>query len=357
MYDLENGIIRTPIDPFKTFLDDPLRILRVIRFTTRFQFALADEIPKSVKNYEIKKALKKKVSNERIHKELELMFEGNKPQSAVYLIYKFEILDNILKVPLHDKLEELKDPAVVNRECVRVVNMIAVASVLIDKYLRGKLNSLNFFFLNRDTFEDNFLAKFTKALFFDILAFPFRKFKVQIKKNMVSGAELIISESLKMSKDSIKEIETILMYYSDLRNIIHKGIYTRLEVGLLLRNITVKNLTQMLIISISEDYLSVLEENSKNNSLEVIEEVDTKLIEDILKKYIAFVSFIITENLKDIENMKTLLRGDEIQNIAKVKGSDTKKYVDFVLHQQIMNPLLTGADMKKLLEENKHLIK
>lgn len=40
IHDLENGIIRTPLAPYETFKDDPLRILRTIRFATRFGFKI-----------------------------------------------------------------------------------------------------------------------------------------------------------------------------------------------------------------------------------------------------------------------------------------------------------------------------
>ena len=38
--DLKNGIIRTPLPAYQTFLDDPLRVLRVIRFATRFGYSV-----------------------------------------------------------------------------------------------------------------------------------------------------------------------------------------------------------------------------------------------------------------------------------------------------------------------------
>jgi tRNA nucleotidyltransferase/poly(A) polymerase len=40
MVDLKAGIIRTPLAPRDTFLDDPLRVLRATRFSARFQFPL-----------------------------------------------------------------------------------------------------------------------------------------------------------------------------------------------------------------------------------------------------------------------------------------------------------------------------
>ena len=42
--DLKLGIVRTPLEPLQTFLDDPLRVLRTIRFATRFDFRIDQDI-------------------------------------------------------------------------------------------------------------------------------------------------------------------------------------------------------------------------------------------------------------------------------------------------------------------------
>jgi tRNA nucleotidyltransferase (CCA-adding enzyme) len=52
--DLKNGYVRTPLDPKITFEDDPLRILRVVRFAVRYQFEIDPQIEESVKCDDIK---------------------------------------------------------------------------------------------------------------------------------------------------------------------------------------------------------------------------------------------------------------------------------------------------------------
>ncbi|MCB0431615.1 MAG: CCA tRNA nucleotidyltransferase, partial [Mangrovimonas sp.] len=48
--DLENKIIRTPLDPDITYSDDPLRMLRAIRFATQLDFWIEEKSLESIKN-------------------------------------------------------------------------------------------------------------------------------------------------------------------------------------------------------------------------------------------------------------------------------------------------------------------
>ncbi|SRR5258708_38593566 len=52
--DLKAGIIRTPLAPRETFMDDPLRVLRCVRFASRFEYTLQDEVQHAMVQNDIK---------------------------------------------------------------------------------------------------------------------------------------------------------------------------------------------------------------------------------------------------------------------------------------------------------------
>jgi len=91
--DIKKKIIRTPLEPEVTFKDDPLRILRAIRFSTRLRF----KIEKNTFN-----ALKKMghrldiVSQERITEELVQILKADEPSIGFFLMDKAKILATIL---------------------------------------------------------------------------------------------------------------------------------------------------------------------------------------------------------------------------------------------------------------------
>lgn len=68
--DLKNGILRTPL-PFEvTFHDDPLRILRAIRFSITKGFTIPDDMAEFIRNYDYEVFMAPVVSAERIREEL-----------------------------------------------------------------------------------------------------------------------------------------------------------------------------------------------------------------------------------------------------------------------------------------------
>ena len=51
--DLQDGLLRTPLPPQTTFHDDPLRVMRAVRFAGRFGFALHPDITAAIANPDV----------------------------------------------------------------------------------------------------------------------------------------------------------------------------------------------------------------------------------------------------------------------------------------------------------------
>ena len=91
--DLENKIIRTPLDPDITYSDDPLRMLRAIRFACQLEFEIEKE---SLNSIERNKERIKIISFERITDELHKIILSKKPSIGFALLHKVGLLDIIL---------------------------------------------------------------------------------------------------------------------------------------------------------------------------------------------------------------------------------------------------------------------
>ena len=91
--DLENKIIKTPLNPEITYSDDPLRMLRGIRFATQLNFIIEE---KSLQAIAENKDRIKIISGERIVDELNKILETPKPSIGFLHVYKTGLLDIIL---------------------------------------------------------------------------------------------------------------------------------------------------------------------------------------------------------------------------------------------------------------------
>jgi poly(A) polymerase len=87
---LQDGIIKTPTDPDTTFSDDPLRMLRAIRFAARLGFEIEQETWNSICRNAYRLEI---VSQERITDEFNAMIMGKKPSVAFDLLLKSGLLE------------------------------------------------------------------------------------------------------------------------------------------------------------------------------------------------------------------------------------------------------------------------
>lgn len=76
LQDMELGVIRTPLSPLQTFKDDPLRVLRCIRFASKLGYSIDPEAEQAMSDPSIKEALRAKISRERVGIEVEKMLKG-----------------------------------------------------------------------------------------------------------------------------------------------------------------------------------------------------------------------------------------------------------------------------------------
>jgi tRNA nucleotidyltransferase (CCA-adding enzyme) len=99
--DLRDGIIRTPLEPRTTFIDDPLRVMRAIRFGTRFGYRFDADLVRAAQLADVKEALMSKVSRERIGQELFGIFhQAAAPLVALRVAADWHVFDVIFRTTL-----------------------------------------------------------------------------------------------------------------------------------------------------------------------------------------------------------------------------------------------------------------
>ena len=104
MDDIRNKILRTPLDPDTTFTDDPLRMMRAVRFSSQLGFTVSEETLASIsRNAERIKI----VSAERITVELNKIIAADVPSAGFVLLEKTGLLSLIL--PEVDRLKGVED--------------------------------------------------------------------------------------------------------------------------------------------------------------------------------------------------------------------------------------------------------
>ena len=305
--DLKNSIIRMTKECKISFNEDPLRMLRVIRFASRFQFKLDNDIIDNINKEFFIKLFNDILSNERIEKELSCMMENIYAYSSVYLLFKFNLLKSCLK------FDEGK-----NEDYIKCVNMMILG------------NCLN------EQFWSNFNKQDVKILNYALLTSPFKNYQRKIKKNNEIGSKIILSQILKIPNNEVNDIMSIINNINIIKKLVFQNKLERLIIGLAFRNIKEKYITKIIILSICEEYIE------NNNQNEIIENLNKEKFNLILKKYEDFYKYLIDEHLDKINEMKPLLNGKDIKKELNISdGKQIGTLLTYLIEEQIKNPKIT----------------
>lgn len=328
--DLMNGIIRTPIEPYLTYKDDPLRIIRAVRFALRYSFIICEEIYQCLidHNEEFRSLLKDNISNNRIQKELYQILENNNPQSAISVIYKMNILDSCLRLPLNCK--ELTDNTLlIHREVTYSTNMI-----LIGHYIYNSIKDSI-----KDMGENVFNQINRKDVYLNLLTLNYSKYKSKHNGANIPLNQAIIKHGLDGPNYDMTLSSKLSSCIDDYGNIIKNQSFDRVLVGKFMIKIKYANLGALIICSMASDYLTAM---NYDNRTEPIDRVNEEELSKVILRHNNLIQYIYKENLIHIDEMKTLLDGNEIMSELIIKpGKDLGVLIDQLLEKQIETPQLT----------------
>ena len=331
--DLINGVIETPIDAKITFKDDPIRILRMLRFAIKYKFKISDNINNCIEENieEYRNNYNNTISAERIEKELFKILNMNNSSFAIAYLYEFNLLDSILQAKKYDTD---------NKYNFENIFLSTTNAYILGEYILEKKKIFDV-----ELKDDNF-NKIDFGLL--LLTLYFRKMQVKFGKENITINKLILRESFKAANDYIKENQIMNDNLDELISLVNKSNFERLLVGQILRKIHYKNIIKLLLTSICYEYLKTA------NLKEIIKEIDERILQPIIDKFKFFFNYITKEKMLHIDEMKPLFNGQEIIKILNIKpGKEIGKLLELLIEEQIRDPNFTKESAIKFLNKKK----
>ena len=324
--DLKNGIINMPKSPEISFNEDPLRMIRVIRFATRFQFKINNEIIEAFNEKNLN-LFGKIISNERIEKELSLIMEKKYSYASVFLLFKLGLLKYILKF-------EDEKIFINNEDLINCVNIILISNYLIN------YNDNNNFFIPEINYDNN---NNNKILNYSLFTTPLRKYEFVNKKNIKEiGSKIYLNKVLKLNNNLVNEIINLIFPIHDIQKIIKNNNFNRLEIGLLMKNIKFKNFKKILFICVCDEYI-----NNENN---IIEYINIEKINKILFNYKQFYDYVINEKSENTFELKPIIDGKTLKKELNLNNNQIGKFLNILIEEQIKNPLINKEEAINILK-------
>ncbi|KAK9718579.1 CCA tRNA nucleotidyltransferase, mitochondrial [Basidiobolus ranarum] len=322
--DLREKLIRTPIPTSKSFRDDPLRIMRCIRFASRFQFKLSEEIQTTINSEEVKSDFAHKVSRERSGIELEKMLQGPYPFQSLSLIHSLGLYNIIFQAPPTIDVSQIPPPTL-------GVHLSETANWLLNQ---------NLFELPKIDNEER------KCLFIATVLAPFKGLTIVEKKTrIVSAVQCVVRDSIKWNSADTDTITKLVNSSDSVTNILEPptSTWSRSALGMLVRSLGQKWRVTFLL-ALAWELLPHYESIRSNTIAD-----DISLI---ISKYQRALELISEYELNECYQWKYLVDGKQVAKILQLRpGPQVKVLLEHVMVWQLDNPSGTKEECIKYVTE------
>lgn len=353
--DLRKGILRTPLPPLQTFLDDPLRVLRLMRFASRFNFTIEEQTLAAMKNPELKIAFKTKISRERVGVELDKILTSRNPQYGLQLISYVDLIESIfLNSCDSQNIFRLRDEPV-RFKIDKLLNDLqgqTQKSNILYSLLERTLLSEGFPFLSNlfGRIKDD--TETRKQFWLCSIYFPIRNLTIKSNPKKAASqplAQACIKEGLRFGKAEYETVGLVLQESARSRAKLDsflKALSTkRSDLGLYLRNFG-QYWALALFSNCFDEMLQTLtvpettEVPTPNlDYLSSCEHPDFALILSILTKYERLLHIIEEKNLSDVDKEKPIIDGKTLSKTLGLKpGPWMGKINPKIIEWQLDNP-------------------
>lgn len=320
LQDLQNQIIRTPLPPLTTFTDDPLRVLRVIRFASRFNFKIVDEIVQAYRDPSVKEALIQKVSKERVREEVVKIINHKHMPIGMKYLFDYNFWDIVFCIP-----------PVLQEVCK-------------DEKLQAELHKKSFQLLmemgnHHDKFAHQVVQKYKpmeQVRFYSLLSsalLPYQPYQFKQGKNTIGLVQYITQQYLKFSNAEQQNVGGILQGVAQVQKIVAAPLQDPF-------------LPVVKLIKDQQDnwelayYVSLVH--------------DTLFDKAPLPQYPLLMQYINKLNLQEIFALKPLLNGNEIVQLFNLQkaGPIIKNIKNNIFVWQVQNQQLTAEDLIKEIKQD-----
>ncbi|CAX41979.1 tRNA nucleotidyltransferase, mitochondrial precursor, putative [Candida dubliniensis CD36] len=341
--DLQNGILKTPLAPIKTFLDDPLRIIRLIRFASKFNFVVESETLNAMKEEHNKSALSTKISKERIEIELRKILTSNNPGYGLQLINYVDLASSIFYVP---ELAKEFDNESLEQARSQLARHIEIASLIYPNFKQTIMNST-------EKFKKEFSAlmandDYKSVFWLSVILHPYTNVKSHKPNRDIFNQYLRLG--LTSKKSDIAKVSAINMNSAELSRLFSAPeLVKRSDIGLYLRKFPefaslnlivnalldcVRNVDQFIQLpkELPVPFPEVGEKILKDENI-------NKVISDVVSRYEKLFIQIENWDLTNVHLVKPLIDGTTLSKSFGMKpGPWLRPTIEEILVWQLDNP-------------------